>query len=151
MNRIFSLATICILLSLLFSCKKSGPLGNGGTITATINGVSYTSASVSGEAHPTGGKSFSIFTSTDNTHANSIILYVDSLAPGIYAYNPGSGNAIQYNRAGLTYGTIPGSSGSILITSTGSNSITGTFNGVLGFGTVDSIVITDGVFTNLTY
>jgi len=148
MNRIFSLAIIGILLTVSPSCKKEH-IGNTGTITATVNGVPYASASASGEARP-GKATYSIFTSANSAKTEGITLYVDSLAVGTYAFNSGGGNALQYSSGGVSYGSVPGS-GSITITSVVNNTISGTFSGVLGIDHVDSIVVTGGVFTNCAY
>lgn len=156
MKKIVTIPSACLLFLILFSCKKNdnGSV-TGGTITCTINGTTYVSAGVSEEAIPSlispAVKFVNVFTSADSSKARSIVLYLDSLTVGTYFYDSTLSNSLQCTIGTNSYFTMTGSRGSIVITSTGTNSITGTFSGVAFIGVIDSVVITNGVFTNCVY
>lgn len=155
MKKVFALLSISILMMGFFSCKKKETVNNG-SITATINGSTFQSSSVSENAASGVNYTSYGFTATD-TNKTTLTLFLDTLSIGTYGFGEGfSATSIQYYSNGVYYYTSKLSTptpGSIIITSTGANSISGTFSGTLyAPNTItDSVVISNGAFTNCLY
>ncbi len=144
---------LVISVGLLQSCgsdsdDSNNPLSQG-TMTATVDGVSYTATSVV-------GGTFGVFNvtgselkgSTTNTISISLPnltgtgpIEIDGFLSGIAAYYTGNPNSVDYFNNGFT-----ASSGTVNITEFTATKVSGTFSFVATSGTT-TLNVTNGAFS----
>lgn len=155
MKKFFPLILLIVLT--IASCKKktTSP-GTSNTFTATINGTIPFSSNTVYSSNLSSGNSVLYAFVGYATDSSWMDFYVTSLSVGTQTCDTGLRNpSISYEPDGQQgYGTsYPNhiGRGAINITSSSGSEISGTFNGTLYSSNGDSVIITNGVFTNCAY
>lgn len=151
---------------IMLSCKKKEPTASnvGGQITATINGTNFTSVYTS-EITFSGTPYNQYAFSGESADSSQLILYLSPVTVGTQTFGTAINSpGMEYLKHGgeayfstnQSYTTV--SPGSMDITSASGNASTGTVSGTFSAtlypqsqAYTDSVVITNGVFTNCKY
>jgi hypothetical protein len=161
-NKLFLFFVLSSALLIISSCKKKDDDNSGAnnqSISASVNGteLSYTGSSIGENTLSSGGyyPQYS-YGFTGSANGTSITFYVQGTGTGTYAYGLTTYSpSLQITEGNVIYYSSKGgiaTKGSIIITSVNGTTITGTFTGVLYNSTAaDSVVVTNGQFSNLTY
>ena len=157
MKKLFTLIILSVVV--MVSCSKKETGASGGSMTATINGTTqFTSISV-GEVTFSGGGVYQYSFVGNAADSSFIILNVSPISTGMQSFGTGVYSpSLTYKMHGGQYYTSTNQSytatgpGSINITSSSATQVSGNFNGTLYSSTTnDSVIITNGVFTNCRY
>lgn len=143
MKRIFGCIALFSVIVLTSSCSKEQLLG---TMNATIEGVAWSAGT------PAGTIQNNRLVITGVGQNQNITITVNAAAIGTYPIDVlNQTNYVTYtpdlNQPQGSYASV---TGSITITSVGSNRVSGTFNVAVSNGS-STISITNGTFTNILY